>query len=63
MTSGERMVWAAAFARELDNGPVIAAKRARAAVDDLRTLRDHPVIIDVGSAELVADMLSTGADR
>lgn len=65
MTSGERMVWAAAFVREIDNGPVIAAKRARAAVADLRLLGLHRPMLsgDPESSEMAIDMLSTGGDR
>lgn len=63
MTSGERMVWAAAFAQALDAGnrPDAAAAIAAASVEmlgraDVADLKDS-------ARAMVRDMLSTGGDR
>lgn len=64
MTSGERMVWAAAFERGIfeQMSPKHAAVNARAVVERIRSAADHPNI-DEGTRAMLADILSSGADR
>lgn len=71
MTSGERAVWAAEFVRQIGEG-MHASNAARGAEFAVRQLRglgrtlgrpgDDPARVEEINA-MLADMLSTGADR
>lgn len=72
MTSGERMIWAAEFARAIgdDVHPSVAVRRAATVVRFLRDpgtnllarFGDDPRFIEDARA-MLDDMLSTGGDR
>lgn len=72
MTSGERAVWAAEFVRAIGDD-VHASVCARRASDAVRLLRDEgtTMLARAGDSQervtedraMLADMLSTGADR
>lgn len=67
MTSGERMVFAAAFVKAEDDGlkPVEAVRCAAGAVDRLRDVRSESELweeLDGDERAMLEDMLGTGAD-
>ncbi len=65
MTSGERMVWAAAFvqARFAHRDTLLAIRLAAVALHSLRIAMEHEPNIDEADRAMLYDMLSNGGDR